>query len=87
MQMLTLRATSWKWSRSSSCFSKRTCLNQGLADRLPNNYFFSLMPCGQHLAQVSNFRTELMDVHPEYGKELKTMGWIRNEPLCVLLAG
>ena len=65
MQTLTLRATSWKWSRSSSCFSKRTCLNQGLADRMPGNYPFSLKPCGKQLAQVPNLRTELMDVDPE----------------------
>lgn len=63
--MLTLSAMSWNWNRNSSCFSKRTCLKQGLADRTPDNYPFPLMPCEKQLAQVPNFRTELMDADSE----------------------
>lgn len=84
MHVLTLRVTSWKWSRSST-FSKRTCLNQGLADRMTNNYPFSSMPYGSSLLRWVTLgqRSWMWTLN----KKRKLIGWIRNQPLCALLAG
>lgn len=50
LQMLLLRATSSKWSRSSRGFSKRTRLNPGFTDGISSNYPSSLLLCWKHLA-------------------------------------